>query len=232
MHISLGFARCLLAASARFRIYLDSSDRKRLALVSCYIYALLGRAGSLQTPRTLSLWRAFWAARERALRESLLAHLTAVDAAATTELVALLCLSTTRGEKPATAFSIDGARSGYFLRMFHRCQNLPNLLLTDALSELRNDVLTRPRCAVASIGGGPGFDAIGLALLRAFCRAPTAFSTVVYDLEMGWASATRALDAHFAAVRCTPGLAHSHICAWAGPHLLTPVLATGPQLRR
>lgn len=89
-------------------------------------------------------------------------------------------------------FQHSGSRSGYFQTKFNRVANLPYLLLLREMQALRLDVLSRTASnapterKVASIGGGPGYDALGLSLLRDFCRSSVKFHVTIYDYEEGW----------------------------------------------
>ncbi|KAE9036329.1 hypothetical protein PR001_g8872 [Phytophthora rubi] len=112
------------------------------------------------------------------------------------ELKKGLCLSTNTGQRPS--FENAHARSGYIQQKMNRCGNLPNLLLTEELSELRSEIfrVKQPeRWNMALYGGGPGYDALGLVFMREYFRAwDVNFHTTVYDNEPGWESAIDALD--------------------------------------
>ncbi|POM59339.1 hypothetical protein PHPALM_31945 [Phytophthora palmivora] len=116
--------------------------------------------------------------------------------AATMELKKGLCLSTNTGQRPS--FENAHARSGYIQQKINRCGNLPNLLLTEELSELRSELFRMNQSAywnIALYGGGPGFDAIGLVFMRDYFRAEDVkFHATIYDNEPGWKCAIDAVD--------------------------------------
>ncbi|KAG6609478.1 uncharacterized protein IUM83_00867 [Phytophthora cinnamomi] len=115
------------------------------------------------------------------------------------ELKKGLCLSTNTGQRPS--FENENARSGYIQQKINRCGNLPNLLLTEELSELRSELfrVKQPkRWNMALYGGGPGYDALGLVFMREYLRAwDVNFHTTVYDNEQGWKSAIDAVGQTF-----------------------------------
>ena len=49
-------------------------------------------------------------------------------------------------------------------------------------------------CRQLSFGGGPGFDALGLAALRRFVGSSAPLHAAILDYEMGWAPAVQALQ--------------------------------------
>ncbi|RMX70337.1 hypothetical protein DD238_000001 [Peronospora effusa] len=116
--------------------------------------------------------------------------------AETKELKKGLCLSTNTGQRPS--FKNKQARSGYIEQKINRCGNLPTLLLTKELSELRSELFgsKQPECwNIALYGGGPGYDALGLVFMREFFRAwDVKFHTTVYDNEPGWKCAIHAVE--------------------------------------
>jgi hypothetical protein len=122
--------------------------------------------------------------------------LPAAAMAATLELKKGLCLSTNTGQRPS--FENVHARSGYIQQKINRCGNLPNLLLTEELGELRSELFRwqQPVCwNMALYGGGPGFDAVGLVFMRDYLRATdVSFRTTVYDNEPGWKYAVDAMQ--------------------------------------
>ncbi|RLN69733.1 hypothetical protein BBP00_00000206 [Phytophthora kernoviae] len=122
--------------------------------------------------------------------------LPAAAIAETMELKRGLCLSTNIGQRPS--FENAQARSGYIQAKINRCGNLPSLLLTEELSELRSKLFRskQPKCwNMALYGGGPGFDALGLVFMREYFRAyDVNFHTTVYDNEPGWKAAIDAVE--------------------------------------
>ncbi|KAE9310746.1 hypothetical protein PF001_g10054 [Phytophthora fragariae] len=141
-------------------------------------------------------WNTFIRHECHAFLPRLLELLPAAAMTETMELKKGLCLSTNTGQRPS--FENVHARSGYIQQKINRCGNLPNLLLTEELSELRSELfrVKQPECwNMALYGGGPGYDALGLVFMREYFRAwDVSFHTTVYDNEPGWVSAIDALD--------------------------------------
>lgn len=135
-------------------------------------------------------WHSFIKAQCAQFLPPLLARLPHSIEEHTNELKRGLCESTNTGVRPS--FENAHARSGYIQAKINRCGNLPNLLLTHELSDLRSQLFRRTggvrRWTIALYGGGPGFDTAGLVFLRKFLRAPEIeLHTIVYDNEPGWA---------------------------------------------
>ncbi|OWZ23442.1 LOW QUALITY PROTEIN: hypothetical protein PHMEG_0001666 [Phytophthora megakarya] len=164
-----------------------------------------GNEGSQVQPR-----KSVWNLRSRAFRHAwttfiknechsllplLLELLPAAAIAETMELKKGLCLSTNTGQRPS--FENAQARSGYIQQKINRCGNLPNLLLTEELSDMRSEMFRMNQsecCNMALYGGGPAFDAIGLLFMREYFRASDVkFKTTVYDNEPGWKCAIDAV---------------------------------------
>ncbi|KAG1700258.1 hypothetical protein DVH05_012063 [Phytophthora capsici] len=147
-------------------------------------------------------WTTFMRNECQSFLPRLLERLPAVAVAETMELKKGLCLSTNTGQRPS--FENTHARSGYIQQKINRCGNLPNLLMSEELSELRSELfrVKQPLCwNMALYGGGPGYDAIGLVFMREYVRAwDVKFHTTVYDNEPGWKcaidAATQTLE-HF-----------------------------------
>lgn len=141
-------------------------------------------------------WQAFLRRECDLLLPLLLESLPAPDKSGTLELKRGLCLSTNTGTRPS--FENAHARSGYIVDKMNRCGNLPNLLLTSTLAQLRSELFRcgRKRWNVALYGGGPGFEGIGLAVLRKYLRADgdVALHVTVYDNEPGWEVAVHAVQ--------------------------------------
>ncbi|KAG7393729.1 hypothetical protein PHYPSEUDO_004492 [Phytophthora pseudosyringae] len=184
--------------------FLSLRERRELRAVSrrwlftCIWLQFSGDDESEVQPRK-SVWnlcsRAFrhnWTTFMRNACQSFLPLLLRLlPAAAMAETMALkkgLCLSTNTGQRPS--FENAHARSGYIQQKINRCGNLPNLLLTEELSELRSELFRakQPKCwNVALYGGGPGYDAMGLVFMREYFRAwDVNFHATVYDNEPGW----------------------------------------------
>jgi hypothetical protein len=104
----------------------------------------------------------------------------------------------------APSFADAGARAGYTRRHLpSRAAHVANLLLLDTptMSRLRQSLFMRPGRSgveVVSVGGGPGFDAVGVSMVAAFALSPAAGRrchdvpevirprTLVLDNEPGW----------------------------------------------
>lgn len=149
---------------------------------------------NLESRRFRHVWHTYIHQECDAFLPHLLCRLPEVVKPDTEALKKGLCESTNTGVRPS--FDNAHARSGYIEAKINRCGNLPNLLLTEELTGLRSE-LFRFGCkkwTIALYGGGPGFDAAGLAFLRKFLRAEDiAFHTNVYDNEPGWESAVNAV---------------------------------------
>ncbi|KAK1947937.1 hypothetical protein P3T76_000227 [Phytophthora citrophthora] len=141
-------------------------------------------------------WTAFMRSECQSFLPHLLQRLPAVAMAETMELKKGLCLSTNTGQRPS--FENTHARSGYIQQKINRCGNLPNLLMSEELSELRSELFRtkQKKCwNMALYGGGPGYDAIGLVFMREYVRAwDVKFHTTVYDNELGWKCAIDAAE--------------------------------------
>lgn len=155
-------------------------------------------------------WQSFLRRECELLLPLLLEELPAADKSDTLELKRGLCLSTNTGTRPS--FENAHARSGYIASKMNRCGNLPNLLLTPQLAQLRSELFHcgAKRWNVALYGGGPGFEAVGLAVMRKYLRADrdVAFYLTVYDNEPGWEVAVGAVqralrERSFTDVACT-----------------------------
>ncbi|EGZ28602.1 hypothetical protein PHYSODRAFT_475580 [Phytophthora sojae] len=191
--------------------FLSSGERRQLRAVSrrwlftCTWLQFTGSNGDDVQPR-----KSQWNFRSRAFRHNwntfirnecqtflprLLELLPAAAMAETMELKKGLCLSTNTGQRPS--FENTHARSGYIQQKINRCGNLPNLLLTEELSEFRSELfrVKQPDCwNMALYGGGPGYDALGLVFMREYLRAwDVNFHTTVYDNEPGWKCAIDAV---------------------------------------
>lgn len=151
---------------------------------------------NLESRRFRHVWHTYIHRESEQLLPHLLRRLPRVEKPDTAELKKGLCASTNTGVRPS--FDNAHARSGYIEAKINRCGNLPNLLMTEELSELRSEIFRtvgRSQWTIALYGGGPGFDTAGLVLLRKFLRADEIrFHTNVYDNEPGWASAVTAVQ--------------------------------------
>ena len=111
-----------------------------------------------------------------------------VDEEATMTLITELCAATHLGEMPS--FSNEGARVGYFLKKSNRIGNLTRLVFQPENDTLRHFLQALPILKIASIGGGPGYDALGWALCAEWMgrnhKEETHIEAHVYDYEKGW----------------------------------------------
>ncbi|KAF4040518.1 hypothetical protein GN244_ATG07192 [Phytophthora infestans] len=188
--------------SLRERRELRAVNRRWLFTCTCLQFNDIN--GSEVQPR-----KSVWNLRSRAFRHAwttfirqtcysflplILKMLPAAAMMETMELKRGLCLSTNTGQRPS--FGNTHARSGYIRQKINRCGNLPNLLLTEELSELRSELFraNQTECwNMALYGGGPGYDATGLVFMREYFRAQEVnFHATVYDNEPGWETAINA----------------------------------------
>uniref|UniRef100_M4C5A2 F-box domain-containing protein n=1 Tax=Hyaloperonospora arabidopsidis (strain Emoy2) TaxID=559515 RepID=M4C5A2_HYAAE len=144
-------------------------------------------------------WTTFIRNESHSFLPHLLELLPAIAITDTMELKKRLCLSTTTGRRPS--FTNTHARSGYIQQKINRCGNLPNLLLTAELSELRSKMFRSRRSGcwnMALYGGGPAYDVLGLIFMREYFRAQDVeFRATVYDNEPGWKCAIDAVEQTF-----------------------------------
>jgi len=170
------------------------------------------------------------------------------DGAAGNELQRRLTNVTLGGDMPS--FADPGALSHYTLQhMRNRAQKLTAVLLLD---ELR-PILTRlfrgvgrgrleacpSALRMAVVGGGPGFEALGLAALLQHLGLPIAVDCLVMDIERAWAPVVQAVAAAITAVIGPCGYRDNVAAAPISPpagHALTFVAAdcltaaAGPEL--
>jgi len=84
-------------------------------------------------------------------------------------------------------FAVPGARTGYVAdRLRSRGGYLADLLLMEPLTHIRLLLTRTTPFRVVNVGGGPGFDAVGLQLLADFVGADVHFHHEVLDIELGW----------------------------------------------
>eukprot|EP00961_Rhodomonas_salina_P083320 1119251-Rhodomonas_salina.1 len=124
----------------------------------------------------------------KSLLPTLLKRIEPVEAAASKVLLKRLSSMSNAGQAPS--FADAGARSGYVRRRLHHRAAQVGIALMHPQLETVKSALEDEETAnfnVASIGGGPGSDAVGLILLRNYLGASTKICTHVYDLEDGWA---------------------------------------------
>ncbi|CEG41504.1 hypothetical protein L915_11214 [Plasmopara halstedii] len=183
--------------------FLSLQERRKLRLVSrrwlfaCTWLQYNGSDESVQPKKSVwnlcsrafrHSWTTFLRIKSRSFLPLMLEALPAATKLETMELKKGLCLSTNTGQRPS--FENPHARSGYIQQKFNRCRNLPDLLLTNELSELRSKIfrINQPEpWSIAMYGGGPGYDVIGLVFMRELFRATDVnFRATVYDNELGW----------------------------------------------
>lgn len=187
-----------LVVSARLvSEHLVDSDCREFACASRKAWnvsvTLLSIRGQVIQPRVLKQrWCRYYENPLKHIRSAWLAALPSVDRISTAEL--MQNLTTTTNAETIVDFSDAGARSGYIEhRVYKRGQYLAEILLQPAASSLRAQLLAKRAVHVVNIGGGPGFDAIGLQLLTEFFGAKTKFHHEVIDIEAGWQDAVTAL---------------------------------------
>jgi len=141
-----------------------------------------------------------------------------------------------KGEMPS--FACAGSRSGYALDFFCRARLLADLMLDfqdnptlptswthDKEHPLRNPLRGRT-CRLLSIGGGPGFDYVSLALIASFHNAAvpserTKIEASIYDYEEGWHTLVDSMSE--ATATTMPYEPHS--CRWGGKCDITKPLS-------
>jgi len=112
-------------------------------------------------------------------------------------------------------FRLREAKILYFFRHVPiRCWHLPHVLLSDEplLQDIHQQLICPLRpgrgrsrgagascCRVASLGGGPGFDAIGLSLMAVMQQLHVQFEVTNYDIEATWEEVVQAVDTHLCA---------------------------------
>lgn len=132
------------------------------------------------------------------------------------------------GDMPS--FSDPGARSGYALEFFCRARNLADLYF-DSL----NPSFTFPEYWVeammktpmlggdeqpynmVSLGGGPGFDFVGAAMVSSFVTStsekhPRSIKATIFDYEEGWGDLIEAMGESTISVLQQPNMS----CGWGG----------------
>ena len=91
-------------------------------------------------------------------------------------------------------FSDEEARSGYIRRHFpHRSAQLGIILSHPDVVRLQQERSSEHELLVASLGGGPGCDAVGMVLHRNFTSQPRGMRIHVLDIEQGWKRANDVL---------------------------------------
>jgi hypothetical protein len=149
-----------------------------------------------------------------------------VDAQSTEELEFQLGIAADNGEMPS--FSDPGSRSGYALDFLPcRVRRLSDTLLmkgkNEPLAIALQDALRVPgERRVVSIGGGPGYDHIGLCLVAAFLKnngesAPVStLQSVVFDYEFGWGDIVHELDLSTNRILNQIGVNEGSSCSFGG----------------
>ena len=177
------------------------------------------KPGSLQYQKTWITWSTLAIEHIRYDLSQNLPH--PVNRAATRVLEHELALVGDTGIVTPLLFANPGSRSGYALDFFGRVRRLADTVLlfrqqqseqqqqlpndeTVAANAIQNALLqllsnsengggdgSRDVCRVTSIGGGPGYDYVGLCLVASFlnCRTDSSVSSIqatVFDYEVGW----------------------------------------------
>ena len=140
-------------------------------------------------------WTTFIRTESHAFLPLLLELLPSIAIPDTMALKRGLCLSTNTGRRPS--FTNAHARSGYIQQKINRCGNVPNLLLSEELCDLRSRLFRSHQSEcwnVALYGGGPAYDVLGLVFMRDYFRAwDVQFHATIYDNEPGWKGAIDAV---------------------------------------
>eukprot|EP00873_Tetraselmis_striata_P045652 jgi/Tetstr1/465916/TSEL_010530.t1 len=152
-------------------------------------------------------WRAFREAYLRRVMDALELP-TPADSRAAAELEVALGDAARAGEAPS--FTDPQARYGYTRSHFlARSAHIANLLMlrSPVVAPLRAPLVGEQSASVVSVGGGPGFDAVGIALVAAFAaKDAKAASTrrarvLVLDNEPGWEPCVDAVATALSRVR-------------------------------
>ena len=177
-------------------------------------------------------WKHWSALAIEAIRYDLSLNLPySVDKAKFENLFFRLGVAADKGIMPS--FEDEGARAGYALEFFCRARNLADLLM-DSLNprymfpgDWKNSMLQSPMFGgdhndnvddaytMISLGGGPGFDSVALALtasFNSFGMESKAIKTIVMDYEEGWGDLVEAMDDSMRNVLEQPNLS----CEWGG----------------
>jgi len=151
---------------------------------------------NLNGTRFTLVWQQFHRLHAEKIKTRLLKKLPAIEKKSIDELKKKLCESTNNGQMPS--FANSAARSGYIASKINRAINIPNLFFSKSLQNIRAELFAKrqtPRIVrLASIGGGPGFDVIGIDIFINYLRTNTQLLSVVYDYEEGWRGAVNALN--------------------------------------
>lgn len=144
-------------------------------------------------------WRRYYEYYVRQIQESWSKCLPREDAQEAKRLKLALTLSTTQGV--LVDFNHAGARSGYvFEKLRIRGAYLVDLLIRPEISFW--DLYKHPS-RVVSVGGGPGFDAVGMQLLGDFLGEHGSFTHEVIDIEPGWEGTIATLEDQLKAISVT-----------------------------
>jgi len=150
--------------------------------------------GLISQPNVLKQrWRRYYESRFTNIKSQWLSNLPGLDKLQAKLLKQALCRTTS--EECIVDFADAGARSGYIAKRAHRrCSYLADILLTPEAALLRSQLFARASLRILNIGGGPGFDAVGLQLLSDFLGAQVNFTHAVLDIEAGWDHAVQMLN--------------------------------------
>ena len=175
--------------------------------------------GSLQYQKTWITWSTLAIEHIRYDFSRRLPH--PADRTATRALEHELALVGDTGVVQPSLFGDPGSRSGYALDFFGRVRRLADTvlfvrqqqddevvvkLIQDALLQLlstsedrRGGVDGSYECRVASIGGGPGYDYVGLCLVATFLSFSTGqrgfpIQVTVFDNEVGWSDLVECME--------------------------------------
>lgn len=164
----------------------------------------LKKEGSLKSRKLWGRWSRGAVQRLRADLEQSLPH--PIDTVGFKDLWFNLRVAADVGTMPS--FADAGSRSGYAMAFFCRALSLANLLqdtrrLPEFAVEQLNDILyssdSSKTCKLTSIGGGPGYDFVSVALAAKYGSAHNRASNVnieasVLDYEEGWENLIKAMS--------------------------------------
>eukprot|EP00930_Biecheleria_cincta_P059033 TRINITY_DN44800_c0_g1_i1.p1 TRINITY_DN44800_c0_g1~~TRINITY_DN44800_c0_g1_i1.p1 ORF type:complete len:404 (-),score=62.39 TRINITY_DN44800_c0_g1_i1:644-1855(-) len=172
---------------------------RRQLLVACRYFRKIFETlclihGEIHHPGILKQrWHRFYESSIKHIRAELLSALPQVDKIQAANLNRDLC-STTSAEQ-VVDFSNVGAQTGYIAKRLHmRSMYLVSIFLLPEITRLRLELFAQQTIRIVNVGGGPGFEAVGLQLLADFFGEPVRFIHRVVDIEGSWADAVRVVD--------------------------------------
>jgi hypothetical protein len=227
------FSVAQLSISKRVHRKISSSLQGSIA-ASTELLQKLVQDNNKRTPGSLRYrksWRHWSELAIDAIRHRLSQSLpTAADPDGFSKLWFSLGVAADQGEMPS--FADAGSRAGYALDCFCRARMLADFLFDleanptipehwkrgAGESTLRNPLTMAgapngnyKTCRLVSIGGGPGYDYVGAALLATYSGGCIAVDATIFDYEEGWHDLVDSM-AHSTAMV----FPHDHTCRWGG----------------